>query len=186
MFEYNYKLLANYNKIANELMNNEIKNISEKEWNKNFPGYYKSVHELCSHIYISDFIWLKRFKSLCGFETLNKEIFEKNYNFTETVFSNINEYISARTEVDDIMIDFINGITADDLELMIKYTNYQGIVLEKRMDGLLIHLFNHETHHRGMISLYLEMLGKANDYNNILPFVYKDNIELLKNKYVKK
>ena len=44
------------------------------------------------------------------------------------------------------------------------------------MDGLLIHLFNHQTHHRGMISLYLEMLGKENNYNNILPFVYKEDI----------
>jgi uncharacterized damage-inducible protein DinB len=47
------------------------------------------------------------------------------------------------------------------------------------MDGLLIHLFNHETHHRAMVSIYLEMLGKANDYNNVLPFVGKDNMELL-------
>jgi hypothetical protein len=32
-----------------------------------------------------------------------------------------------------------------------------------------------------MISIHLEMLGKSNDYNNVLPFVYKDNMELIKN-----
>jgi uncharacterized damage-inducible protein DinB len=185
MFEYDYKLLANYNKMANELMNDIIKNIAEEEWDKTFSAYYKSVHELCSHIYISDFNWLKRFKFLHKFESLNKKIFLEDYNFTETIFSSINEYISMRIELDDIIIEFINEITEKDLVMILKYKNSKGIDFEKRVDGLLIHLFNHETHHRGMISLYLEMLGKANDYNSILPFVYKDNIELLK-KYNKK
>jgi hypothetical protein len=37
-------------------------------------------------------------------------------------------------------------------------------------------MFNHGTQYRAMISIYLEMLGKANDYNNVLPFVYKERI----------
>jgi uncharacterized damage-inducible protein DinB len=28
-------------------------------------------------------------------------------------------------------------------------------------------VFNHQTHHRGMISLYLDMLGKENDFSNL-------------------
>jgi hypothetical protein len=28
----------------------------------------------------------------------------------------------------------------------------------------------HKTHHRGMISLYLEFLGKENDYSNLYPY----------------
>ncbi|WP_062326552.1 DinB family protein [Treponema endosymbiont of Eucomonympha sp.] len=177
MFEYNYKLLAHFNKMANELMNNGIKNISEEEWNNKFTGYYKSIHELCSHIYISDFNWLKRYMSLREFKTLAIKIFERNYNLTEVVFVNINEYVTMRTELDNIIIDFINEITEKDLEKIVKYKNSKGLGFEKRMDGLLIHLFNHETHHRAMISLSLEMMGKANDYNNVLPFVYKDNTE---------
>jgi uncharacterized damage-inducible protein DinB len=38
-------------------------------------------------------------------------------------------------------------------------------------DTFELNLFNHETHHRGMISLYLEMLGRENDFNSIAPFV---------------
>jgi uncharacterized damage-inducible protein DinB len=85
-----------------------------------------------------------------------------------------------RMELDNKIIEFIGEITTNDLENILKYSNSKGMKFEKRMDGLLIHLFNHETHHRAMVSLYLEMLGKANDYNNVLPFVHKENIELLK------
>jgi uncharacterized damage-inducible protein DinB len=174
-----FGLLAYYNKEANGLMNNIIKNITEEEWNGNFPGFYKSIHEICSHIYISDYNWLKRYKLLRHFNSLEDKYSEKNYSFTEIIFTGINEYINMRLELDDKIIEFIDEITTDDLENILKYSNSKGMKFEKRMDGLLIHLFNHETHHRAMISLYLEMLGKANDYNNVLPFVYKENIKYI-------
>jgi uncharacterized damage-inducible protein DinB len=30
---------------------------------------------------------------------------------------------------------------------------------------LLLHVFNHGTHHRGMIAAYLDLLGIENDYS---------------------
>ena len=45
------KELAMENKSKNILMNNVIKTLSEDEWNKEFNGFYKSIHELYSHIY---------------------------------------------------------------------------------------------------------------------------------------
>jgi uncharacterized damage-inducible protein DinB len=57
MTECSFKLFANYNKVTNELMNNIIMEITEEEWNKEFNGFFKSIHELCSHIYICDFNW---------------------------------------------------------------------------------------------------------------------------------
>jgi uncharacterized damage-inducible protein DinB len=167
MVENNYKLLARYNKITNEMMNEIIKNLSEEEWNRNFPIFFRSVHELCSHIYIGDFNWLKRFKLLREFKILNKDLFRKNYNFSEIIFSNSNEYILLRTELDDIIIEFVNELTEKDFGALLKFTDSQGTNFEKRIDELLIHSFNHETHHRGMISLVLEMLGKPNDYSSM-------------------
>jgi uncharacterized damage-inducible protein DinB len=175
-----FELLANYNKEANNLMNNIINTLTEEEWNKQFSAFYKSIHKICSHIYIGDYNWLKRFKLLRNFNCFSDEYLNNNYSFTEVIFSNINEYIKKRINLDNKIIEFVNEITTRDLENILKYQNSKGINFEKRMNGLLIHLFNHETHHRGMISVYLELLGKENDYNNILPFIYKDNIELLK------
>ena len=162
----NFNLLANYNKITNELMNGIINEITEEEWDKNFNGYFKSIHELCSHIYICDFNWLKRFKKLRNFNILNKDIFELEYKFTETIFSNIEEYISLRTEMDQIFIEFVNELKEEDLGKYLKFINSKGIEMERRMKSLITHVFNHETHHRGMISLYLEMLGKENSYSD--------------------
>jgi len=93
MQDCNFNLLAKYNIITNELMNNIIKKLSEEQWNKEYNGHFKSIHELCSHIYIVDFNWLKRFKKLRNFKILNTEIFEGDYKFTEIIFESINEYL---------------------------------------------------------------------------------------------
>jgi uncharacterized damage-inducible protein DinB len=162
----NFRLLANYNKITNDLMNKIIKNITEEEWNKKFGGYFRSIHELNSHIYICDFNWLKRFKNLREFNVHKNKIFEKEYKFTEVIFENIMEYISMRAELDEIIIKYINELKEEDLEKYIKFTNSKGVEMERKMETLITHVFNHETHHRGMISIYLEMLGKENSYSD--------------------
>ena len=166
MLKCNFNLLAKYNRITNELMNNVIKEISEEEWNKDFNGYFKSIHELCSHIYIVDFNWLKRFKKLHDFNILNNDIFKLDYKFSETIFKSIDEYITLRTKFDQIIVEFINELREDDLEKYLKFTNSKGIEMERKMLSLVAHVFNHETHHRGMISIYLEMLGKENSYSD--------------------
>jgi uncharacterized damage-inducible protein DinB len=84
-----------------------------------------------------------------------------------------------RTKLDNKIIEFIGEITKADLANILKYSDSEGIERVKKTDGILIHMFNHGTHHRAMISLYLEMLGKENDYNDVLPFVYKENRESL-------
>jgi uncharacterized damage-inducible protein DinB len=163
-------------------MNKIIEKISEEQWNKNFSGFYKSIHEICSHIYISDYNWLKRYNLLRNFNCLTNSFFDKEYKLTEIIFSNKSEYLKMRNELDEKIIKFVSEITINDLENILEYSNSKGMKFEKRLDGLLIHLFNHETHHRAMVSIYLEMMGKENDYNNVLPFVYKNNMELLKDK----
>jgi uncharacterized damage-inducible protein DinB len=167
MSEYNFKLLAKYNKTTNELMNNIIRDLSEEEWNRNFPTFFKSIHELCSHIYVSDIKCLKRFKGLRDFDIHSRNIIKKDYDFSEIFFSNINEYIILRTELDNIIIEFVNGIKDSDFGKTLKFTDSKDNSIERKMEVLLIHVFNHETHHRGMISLLLEMLGKENDYSGI-------------------
>jgi uncharacterized damage-inducible protein DinB len=171
MEQYNFLLLAKYNKEANGKMDNIIKILSEEEWNKNFDGYFKSIHEICSHIYIADYIWLNRFKKLKKFDSLDENFFNKKYSFHETLFSTIDEYTIKRIEFDNIIINFIKEITVEDINKILEYKNTEEKIFEKKVEGLIIHMFNHETHHRAMISVYLEMLGKENDYNNILPML---------------
>lgn len=170
MNKYDFELLAKYNKEVNEKINNIIKNLSEDEWNKKFSGFYKSIHEICSHIFMGDYLWLNRFRTINTFESLDDSYFNKKYDFQEILFDNIPEYIIKRKELDKIIIDFTNELDEDDFDKILKFSNKKGILFEKELSVCLLHLSHHETHHRGMISIYLEMLGKENDFSNLYPY----------------
>jgi uncharacterized damage-inducible protein DinB len=189
MENYSFGLLAEFNRKANNLMNDVIKTLTEEQWKRQFSGFYKSIQEICSHIYFCDYIGLNRFRHLKNFICLDQESHYKKYldlysikisedgneyldkNFTswKNIFpdSSINEYIKMRIYLDDLIIKFIEEITTDDLEKIIKFTTVTGNKYEKRIEGLIVDLFTHQIHHRGMISLYLDMLGKENEFNDV-------------------
>jgi uncharacterized damage-inducible protein DinB len=165
-----FKLLAKYNMEVNSKMNVIIKSLSEDEWNHEFSGYYKSIHELCSHIYVGDYRWWNKFITLIEYKNFNKDFFVKNHNYNEILFANISEYLKERQELDKIIMDYANELTKNDLNKTLKFTNADGINVEKELKIYLTDLSHHQTHHRGMISLYLEFLGKENDYSALYPY----------------
>jgi uncharacterized damage-inducible protein DinB len=165
-----FELLGNYNKSANIQMNNVINKITEEEWNKTFPSFWKSIHELCSHIFIGDYGWLKFLNSYVNLNILPKQYFNENYDWEEIIFDHKEEYFTKRNELDDIIIEFVKEITNDDINKVIKKVNWNGEMTEKKFGAYFMHMFNHGTHHRAIISLYLDMLGKEHDFTvgNIL------------------
>jgi uncharacterized damage-inducible protein DinB len=163
-----FTLLAKYNRTANEAMDGIIGKLNTGEWDAPLGGYFPSVRSLCSHIYVCDFNWLKRFSRLRDFAALNGPFFSREpYSFSDVLFETKDSYLSKRPELDEKITAFANELSENDLNAGLKYTDSSGKPYEKNFGGLLLHCFNHETHHRGMLSLYLELLGRDNDFNSI-------------------
>lgn len=158
-------LFANYNKTVNQAMNGIIKTLSPDEWNKPLGGFFPSVRSLCSHLYIGDFTWLKRFSRLRSFAVLGGPFFEPSYSFQETLFEDMGEYLAKRPELDAKIASFADELTDADMPRLLKYIDSHGNPHERKFGLCLLQFFNHQTHHRGMISVYLEMLGRENDFS---------------------
>ncbi|GMO41557.1 MAG: hypothetical protein Pg6C_02500 [Treponemataceae bacterium] len=163
-------LLAKYNKEANAKMNVIIGTLADDEWNKQFNAHFKSIHELCAHVYNSDFTWLTRLKSAGDFKTLRDEYFSGQTGANKLLIGNIDEYMKKRADLDARIVNFMAELTDSDTAKKIKFVNYKGVEFEKTAGVLLTHMFNHDTHHRAMVSVYLEMLGKENDYSGLYPY----------------
>lgn len=165
------KILGIYNQKANAGMNEIIKTLNAEEWERSLGGYFPSVRSLCSHTYIADFAWLKRFSRSAGrtgaFAAFRDPLFSRDHSFSELLFPGPAEYLESRPALDGLLLDFVNELDDGDLAGDISYSNSAGGQFTKNLGGLLLHVFNHQTHHRGMISLYLEILGKANDFNSL-------------------
>lgn len=161
------RLLADYNKKTNHKMNNFLTALTADQWNRKFGGYFDSVRSMCNHIYVCDFNWLKRFSLLRAFGFIKGTEIDKGMPFGKMMIGDPKDYIDKRDFLDDKILQFAGEITAGDLERNLEYTNSRGDTYNKNFGGLLLHMFNHQTHHRGMISLYLEEMNIENDYSNL-------------------
>jgi uncharacterized damage-inducible protein DinB len=164
-------LLAKYNEFANTEMNKCIEDISPEQWQKEFGGYFKSIKAVCTHVYIADFNWLKRFGGIKSFSYLGKPFFKETFAWDADIFSDIPDYLKKRRELDECISALAAEIRDEELSSALDYATSKGEPQSRNAGGLLLHMFNHETHHRGMISLYLDMLGVANDFSNLMTLV---------------
>ena len=166
-------LMAKYNKAANEKMDAVIKTISQSDWEKNLGGFFKNLRAACSHIYTCDFNYMKRFANLRDFAVFKETFFARDpYPFgAAPLFAEMGEYLKLRPELDAKLCAFAAELRDEDLGKILSYKTPRGDTVEKNFGGLVLHNFNHDTHHRGAISLYLELLGKDNDFNSLSPVI---------------
>jgi uncharacterized damage-inducible protein DinB len=167
MYKDAANLFAKYNNAFNETKDCIIKTLSPQEWNKDLGGYFKSVRGVCSHLYICDFNWLRRFKNYRDFSTLKDSFFDDAYSFSEVLFEDMGEYLSKRPGLDDKIISFAAELDESDTNGILKYTDSAGKLYERGLGGCVLQFLNHETHHRGAISLYLDLLGRENDFSSL-------------------
>ena len=161
------KLMASYNASANRNMNKFIHEISDSQWTMEFSGYFRSIRSLCNHLYIADFVWLRRFSGLRSFKYIDNRVFSENVNFGMTVVNSIAEYENKRQSLDEVIGIFADDLYEKDFNADLTYKDSGGNEHKRNFGGLVLHMFNHQTHHRGMISLYLENLGIENDFNSL-------------------
>jgi uncharacterized damage-inducible protein DinB len=161
------QLLARYNAHANTDMNTILAALSPDEWTKERGGFYPSIHKLAAHIYTADLAWTGRFAGLRPFRAIKGALFDFPPSPQESPFETFAEYLDKRNLLDAAMIGFASEVTEADLTAELSYRNFRGDPYTKNFGGLVLHVFNHATHHRGMIALYLDQMGVKNDFSNL-------------------
>ncbi len=163
--------LAKYNKTVNEKMNSYISALDDKTWTKNFGGYFPSIKSLCNHVYTCDTNWLKRFSKLREFTFIEGTKISDGLSFSVDNIADISNYLSKREMLDNKIIEFAHEMKEEDFVKNLTYIDSHGIEYSKNMGFLILHMFNHQTHHRGMISLYLDELKITNEFSNIYDII---------------
>ncbi len=121
-----------------------------------------------SHILVSDTNQVKRISGF--FENVNYiadtlPVFE---NPMETAWDDLEEYKIVRTQVDEAIVELIESLTEEEISTRVTYTTYRGDEMEKVVYHMLMHMFNHETHHRGTVSVLLDQMSVENDYSGMI------------------
>ena len=140
-----FRMLARYNRIANERLYETCGQLDPVEYRRERKGSFGSIHKLLNHLLLGDRIWMSRFEG-SGNTTppLNSVLFDT-----------FPELRSARAAQDEEIEAFFAKVDADFLERRLPYVNNQGKDYVETVPVAVLHFFNHQTHHRGQVHVMI-------------------------------
>ena len=138
---------AAYNLWANTIFIDYIKKLSNEQQHafaaSSFPSLYKTI----VHMWETERNWLKRLK------------FEENIPAGGgSVTLLFNEVATSLLQESNMIKEWIENVTAEKIEHVIAYQNSRREQFKQPVFQILLHLFNHETYHRGqMVSMFHQL-----------------------------
>ena len=165
-----FQALAKYNGSVNQSIIELLKPLDKEKIMMKTKAFYPSIFETLIHNLFADLNWLKRYGGVFKeSKALNHRIASSDQKVLRQEFeADYTKLFQYRKEADEVMIQFVNELDETKLNSVIKYKNYKGEDQEQVCWKPLLHWFNHHTHHRGQISVLLDMVGVDNDYSGML------------------
>ena len=144
-----FRMLARYNRIANERLYEKCAALEDAEYRKPRKGSFGSIHGLLNHLMLGDRIWMARFEG-GGRET----------PALGTVVSNDFSELRAQRAVEDARIEiFFDNVYEAFFARSFAYLSHEGRPRVEAAPVAVGHFFNHQTHHRGQVHVMLSQAG---------------------------
>ena len=162
VFEY-YALC---NARINVAMIDAIRGAGFDAFNAPAAGYYACVGQVLSHVYAADSLLLRDLRDSVG--SARDDERRPPEGRDGAGFSGLDEYVATRLALDARLVEFTGALSPDDLRLVVRKTVRTGELIERPLWKVLLHCFNHQTHHRGQVAQLLDGFGVPNDYSTML------------------
>ena len=142
--------LCAYNRWMNERIYDVCASLTDSERKLDRGAFFGSIHRTLDHIVYGDLAFLSRFT---GDPSEPPEL-------TEAQFEDFASLRQERDRIDGRLETWAGGLTQSWLEAPFTYTSkVDGLTRRTPAWLLVVHLFNHQTHHRGQVTTLLTQLG---------------------------
>ena len=135
----NFRQLAAYNHWANMRIYEAALQMPEEQYRRATGVFFGSLHGTLNHLLLTDRIWLRR---LTGTG-------EHPDRLDAILHDDRRELLRARLAEDTRLSNFVAGRSEADLTTPVEYRTTSGKPYSQPLQDILLHLFNHQTHHRG-------------------------------------
>lgn len=156
-----FELLATYNQWMNSKVYAAAGQISAKDLAKDRGAFFGSILGTLNHMLVGDTIWLKRFATHPSCLNPLREVadLQSPESLDQVLFEDIATLSEQRIWIDRQIVNWTAELSEGDLDFVLSYRNTKGIAAHKRYSSLVLHFFNHQTHHRGQVSTLLLQAG---------------------------
>jgi uncharacterized damage-inducible protein DinB len=143
-----FRQLAAYNRWANARLYGAAHQLSDVSYRLNTGVFFGSLHGTLNHLLLTDRLWLKRLTSEGDHpDRLNRILYEDRADLTR-----------ARITEDKRLIAVVDNYDDTALASLHSYKTTSGLPHSEVLADILLHLFNHQTHHRGQAHACLSIL----------------------------
>jgi uncharacterized damage-inducible protein DinB len=134
--------MARYNAWANRQLYDACGQLAETEYRKPRRAFFGSIHGTLNHLLVVDWIWLARIEGKGS----------PKVRLDDQPCAGLPELREARTVEDARMVLLVDGYAEHELTTTVRYrliTRPEETATPLHICWL--HLFNHQTHHRGQV-----------------------------------
>ncbi|WP_299406732.1 DinB family protein [Acaryochloris sp. IP29b_bin.148] len=162
------KDMASYNRWMNERLYQVCSELSDTDRKKNTGVFFKSIHGTLNHLLLGDKVWLGRFLG---------EPFQPQ-GLDQELHKDFENLRLARVDTDAKIIEWAQTLTDEILSGQLQYTSIVNPATRTYEMWLAVaHFFNHQTHHRGQLTVLLSQFDKEYGVTDLiwLPEVVERN-----------
>lgn len=168
------QLMAHYNQWMNQKIYDAAANLPEETLKENRGAFFGSILATLNHLAVADTIWLKRLSSIFppAWELEEAKQLPHIQALDTTLFTDLASLLDYRHKLDAMLQLLGNKAQDEALTTFVSYSDTKGNQHNKPLFSLLMHIFNHQTHHRGQITTLFSQVGVdvgVTDLNALVP-----------------
>ncbi|MFO1368866.1 MAG: DinB family protein [Marinagarivorans sp.] len=161
MLKAGCEIFAHYNTVMNKRLYTCAAQLDEAALRLDRGAFFGSILGTLNHILVADIIWLKRIaKHPARFNALQPMTeFPTPAALNEILYPALASLLYQRRALDNIISTLVQELNDEVLASRLSYKNLRGEEINKTLGFVVLHFFNHQTHHRGQVTTLLTQLG---------------------------
>jgi uncharacterized damage-inducible protein DinB len=159
---HHFRMLARYNAWMNERLLEAAATLPADALRADRGAFFGSILGTLNHLVVTDTMWFKRFAgyrpraaALAPIAAMPDE-----NRLDAAPCDSLDALRPRRATIDAAIQAWTGELGAEDLAYALHYRNSKGIASRREIASLLIHVFNHQTHHRAQAMTLLTQAGK--------------------------
>ena len=142
-------VLAEYNSWMNAKMYALCEGLNDIDRKKDLGAFFRSIHGTLNHVLACDLMFLASFTKDAAFVECEGDLHDH--------FPDLRQ---ERAQVDARLLEWSKAVSAEWLAASSTYRHHEDGAARTVTQGFwVVHMFNHQTHHRGQITTLLTQLG---------------------------
>lgn len=155
-----FRLMADYNAWMNAKVHDAAARLSADALAQDRGAFFGSILGTLEHLVIGDTLWLGRFAThRSGGALAEVAALPKPKALDQIQFGALAPLRARREMLDRAIVAWAGGLDEAVLDETLTFRRVNGEAVTKLFGPLILHFFNHQTHHRGQLTTLLSQSG---------------------------